>query len=128
MMTWDEYYLEICHAVAKNSKCLSRKIGAILVKDKSIISTGYNGPPRGVAPCNTRWDTDLKDLKPKDWITACPRYVLGYKSGQGLQLCPAGHAERNALINAARQGIKTKNSIIYSCEFTICKRVVFFSM
>ena len=114
-MKWDEYYLEVCKTVAKNSKCLSRKIGAILVKDKSIVSTGYNGPPRGVVSCNERWGFDLKDLKPDGNISMdkCPRYVLGYKSGEGLHLCNAGHAERNALINAARNGIKTKKTVMY---------------
>ena len=51
-LQWDLYYLRIAKTVSENSKCLSRKIGAVLVKDNSIISTGYNGPPRGVKHCN----------------------------------------------------------------------------
>lgn len=112
-MTWDEYWLNMCHTVAQNSKCLSRKIGAIIVRDKSILSTGYNGPPRGVMQCHKRWEYDLADHDylsgvEKIDLTKCPRYVLGYKSGQGLDICIAGHAERNALINAAREGVRVK--------------------
>ena len=113
----DKYHFDICKTVATASKCLSRKIGAIIVRDKSIISTGYNGPPRGVCQCDQRWDLDLKDLKLPEDMTRhrgkCPRQVLGYASGQGLHLCNAGHAERNALINAAREGVSTKGCIMY---------------
>jgi len=120
---WDEYYYRTCKEVASNSKCLSRSVGAILVRDKSIISTGYNGPPRGVPHCNERYTVDSKlisELRKKgvdptdtsNWNT-CPRYVLGFKSGEGLEWCIAGHAERNCLINAAREGTCTKGSSIY---------------
>ena len=122
-MNWDQYYLNVCNAVSENSKCLSRKIGAIIVKDKSIISTGYNGPPRGVRHCYERYANGLDiglcremdnsgitiDLEKK----MCPRYALQYKSGQGLHLCIAGHAERNSLINAARNGIAVKGATMY---------------
>jgi len=105
-MSWDEYYYNLCNAVASNSKCLSRKIGAIIVKDKSIISTGYNGPPRGIPQCDTRSGVD----------GVCPRKKYGFASGEGLELCIAGHAERNAIVNAARHGIAVKGSIMYmSC-------------
>jgi len=125
-MDWDEWYLEMCKTVAKKSQCLSRHIGAILVKDKTIISQGYNGPPRGIPHCGIRHTLDESlteayiikgDLKKEDLInkpvTTCPRYILGYKSGQRLELCVAGHAERNALINAARMGIETKGCKLY---------------
>lgn len=130
-MTWDKWYHELCIKVAENSKCLSRHIGAVLVKDKSVVSTGYNGPPRGVRPCDERWAVD-KQMREAAWNDdlddrsfgikfdnelkgVCPRYVkdFGFKSGEGLEWCVAGHAERNALINAAREGIKTKGSILY---------------
>ena len=102
-MNWDQYYLSICKAVSLNSKCLSRQIGAIIVKDKSIISTGYNGPPRGIPRCDTRSGV----------VGLCPRAVLNYKSGEGLDICIAGHAERNSIVNAARHGIAIKDSIMY---------------
>ena len=132
---WDKYYFDICNAVAKNSKCLSRKIGSIVVMDKSIISTGYNGPPRGVPPCSERWTKDeylrkcykLDSAPPlteedlqlmirdrKDLVEEmCPRRIIGYGSGKGLDLCVAGHSERNSLINAARHGIAIKGAIMY---------------
>lgn len=136
-MEWDEWYLEICNTVAKKSQCLSRKIGAILVKDKTVVSQGYNGPPRNVQTCDERWlndpvmrkyildkgkqterfqiITEESDIYKNELEGKCPRYVpeMGFKSGQGLEWCVAGHAERNALINAARLGIKTKKCIMY---------------
>ena len=121
-MTWDTYFLDICNTVSTNSKCLSRKIGAIIVRDKSIISTGYNGPPRGVQSCSERYKNDEKliqlinkeHIQPeaKDMNT-CPRYYLGFKSGEGLEWCVAGHAERNAIVNAAREGVSVKGAIMY---------------
>jgi len=118
--SWDRWFYNMCLEVAANSKCFSRKIGSVLVKDKSIISTGYNGPPRGVPTCDKRWRIDpkfytkyakeyaefLKDGKSSEGV--CPRRIIGFPSGQGLEICPAGHAERNALINAARHGIRVK--------------------
>lgn len=127
-MEWDEWYYELCKTVSKKSQCLSRKIGAILVKDRTVISQGYNGPPRGVQTCDERWLCDSTMQKKagfdmgittaiyKDKLEGiCPRYIpeMGFKSGQGLEWCVAGHAERNALINAGRLGIKTKNTIMY---------------
>jgi len=124
-MTWDEWFHTMCVSVATKSQCLSRQIGAVLVKDRSIISTGYNGPPRGVPHCGHRHkldpdlmaDYEAKGLDKEDvgnkTAEKCPRYILGYKSGEGLELCVAGHAERNALINAARAGIKTKKCTLY---------------
>jgi len=125
-MTRDEYFLEICNAVAKNSKCLSRKIGAIIVKEHSIISTGYNGPPRGIPHCGLeRYNSDrylydaehngkrLNQFSEKEIASTCPRQLLGFKSGEGLEYCTASHAERNAIINAARHGIEVKGTKMY---------------
>lgn len=138
-MEWDQWYYEICTVIGKKSQCLSRKIGAILVRDKAIVSQGYNGPPRGVITCDERWlvdkqmriavgfekdngttidEDELKEIYSKKLEGICPRYVpaFGFKSGQGLEWCVAGHAERNTLINAARFGISTKGTIMYmSC-------------
>jgi dCMP deaminase len=125
-MKWDQYFLDGCNWVATNSKCLSRKVGAIIVTDKSIISTGYNGPPRSVPSCNWRYNIDSKlrkelierklidtDVCKNQEVKICPRQMLGYKSGEGLEWCVAGHAERNALINAARHGISVKGATMY---------------
>lgn len=116
--TWDEYFLTVCNAVGENTKCLSRRIGAILVKDKSIISTGYNGPARGIPHCGL--ERYMRDPIVRDQLNdhenisdTCPRQLMGYKSGEGLDICIAGHAERNALINAARNGTITKDCTMY---------------
>lgn len=142
--SWDEYFYNICKVVASNSKCLSRKIGAAIVLDNTVISTGYNGPPRGVRTCDERWlvDVDMRKvaiansvkhpgndgessfgyISPKgDFFNKhlkgkCPRYIpeMGFKSGQGLEWCVAGHAERNAIVNAARLGLHAlKGTKIY---------------
>lgn len=121
---WDEYFFNVARQAARNSKCLSRRIGAVIVKDKSIISTGYNSPPRGVPRCDRRWIIDknfsekYKDSIPEgmDVKGLCPRQVLGAKSGELLKLCPAGHAEENAILNCAWHGISTKGASMYmSC-------------
>ena len=128
-MAWNKYFLSVCETVAKNSKCLSRRIGCIMVRDHSIISTGYNGPPRGVVHCDNRWIYDEflkkaldKKAKKDAWSDGvCPRRLMGYPSGEGLQYCVAAHAERNCLINAARDGIPTKGAILYMNCGVPCK-------
>ena len=117
-MSWDEYFFRIAQVVASNSKCLSRQIGAVLVKDKFIVSTGYNGPPAGVEHCadrNMRWAKDgfLKWFPIKDFKRTCTRRLLGYESGEGLNWCPAAHAERNAIDIAARLGHSTEGCTLY---------------
>lgn len=108
MGRWDLYFLGICCSVSSNSPCLSRNIGAILVRDKSIISTGYNGPPRGIPHCGReRYE--------------CPRRVLGYPSGTHMELCPAQHAEENCVSNAARLGVSTIGSTLYMNSVIPCK-------
>lgn len=118
--SWDEYFYNVCRQVARNSKCMSRRIGAVMVRDNSILSTGYNGPPRGVPRCDLRWKIDPvfmekygKYAEGKETSGVCPRRIIGFKSGEGLEICTAGHAERNALINAARHGISTKGTTLY---------------
>jgi len=131
---WDSYFYAICIAVAKKSPCLSREIGAILVRDRSITSTGYNGPPRGVPHCGQ--DRFLKDEQLKllaEFSTfpdekhlsrieeECPRKVLGYKSGTHMELCPAQHAEQNAISNAARNGVSVIGTTLYMNCIIPCK-------
>ena len=125
-MNWDEYYLNICKAVGKNSKCRSRQIGSILVKDKIILATGYNGPARGIPSCELRLNNDPemvkeiknRKIKPSDVLDGisckkCPRQVLGFQSGKGLEWCCAAHSEKNCLLAAARLGAKTKGATLY---------------
>jgi dCMP deaminase len=133
-MTKDDYYKSICDAVSKKSKCLSRQIGAIVVQEDSIVATGYNGPPRGMVHCDKRFDEcgvdshyDSLQYEKIDNIDKslvnkiCPRQLLGYKSGEGLHLCPAGHAEANCINNAARNQTKIYGGTMYmSCPIP-CK-------
>lgn len=97
MMTWDAYFLGLAAQVAGKSRCHSRQVGAILVRENAILSTGYNGPPRGVTHCTA----------------PCPRRRLNFKSGEGLHLCPAVHAEANAVAQAARMGTSVWGSTMY---------------
>ena len=82
---WDEYFLNIAEEVGKRSTCLRRRYGAIIVKDKIIVSTGYNGAPRGEVNC-----IDSK---------VCERERLNVPKGERYELCVAVHAEQNAIIN-----------------------------
>lgn len=106
---WDTYYHRICRAVASKSPCLSRQIGAILVKENVVVATGYNGPPRGYPHC-----------KPVDH-GLCPRKAKGYASGEGLLECPAVHAEVNCIISAARIGTSVSGSTLYMNCIIPCK-------
>jgi len=120
---WDEYFLDMCNTVSNNSKCLSRHYGALIVRDNSIISTGYNGPAKHVPHCNVRHKYDyelLQKLKGNDpnfdslsELTTCPRYLLGAQSGEMLELCVAGHAERSSIVNAAKYGIAVNGADMY---------------
>ena len=93
----DETYIEICRIVAKRSTCLKRKVGAVLVAEGRLISSGYNGAPRKIKNC---CDSGV-----------CIRE--NSNSGTNLQNCLAVHAEQNAIANAAYYGIKTENSTLY---------------
>ena len=102
--SYDEYFMEMAHVVKKRSTCLRRKVGAILVKDKHILSTGYNGAPKGLKHCSE---------------VGCLRENMGIPSGQRHELCRGLHAEQNAIIQAAVFGISIKGSILY-CTNTPC--------
>ena len=96
--SWDEYFMEVAKLVATRSTCLRRQVGAVIVKDKCILSTGYNGASKGSAHCSE---------------VGCVREKLKIPSGQQLDLCRAVHAEQNALVQAARHGVATEGSSIY---------------
>lgn len=114
---WDVYFMNIARVVGRHSKCRSRQIGSVLVKDKRIIATGYNGPPVGVSPCETRIshieerfnvvkiDDEVFDVvwKP-EFENMCPRKVINAKSGERLDLCIAAHSEANAVQQVGRDG------------------------
>jgi dCMP deaminase len=96
--SWDEYFVEIARQVATRSTCLRRSVGALIVRDKRILSTGYNGAPRGVAHCDE---------------TGCLRAKLGIPSGQRQEICRGLHAEQNAIIQAALHGVSVEGGSIY---------------
>ena len=98
---WDEYFLDIAKSVASRSSCIRNKVGAVIVKNKAIISTGYNGAPQYQKNCLE--------------IGFCYRNKNGIKSGTQLELCRAvgSHAESNAISLAARNGNAIEDSIIY---------------
>jgi dCMP deaminase len=95
----DEYIMEIATVVAKRSTCLRHKNGAVLVKDKHILSTGYNGAPSGLPHCEE---------------VGCLRQKNNIPSGERHELCRGAHAEANAIIQAALHGISTENSVMYT--------------
>lgn len=115
---WDSFFYHIAQDCASMSRCLSRQIGAVIVRDHRIVSTGYNGPPSGILPCNKRHKKDpyLNNLYNESKVSirnSCPRTLLGASSGEMIELCPAIHAEANALLNAARVGNSTVGAKMY---------------
>lgn len=96
--SWDEYFQTITRDVAERSTCLRRHVGAIIVKDRRILATGYNGAPTGLEHCLT---------------TGCLREQLGIPSGQKHELCRGAHAEQNAVIQAARYGVPIDGATVY---------------
>lgn len=123
-MDWDTYFMNLCEAYCAKSPCLSRKVGSVIVIDNRVVSAGYNGPPVGFPHCGQeRLKVDealvclIYDKYPyvsvDNMIDVCPRQLLGYKSGERIDLCLAAHAERNAITNAARIGVPLKGGKLY---------------
>ena len=98
-VSWDEYFMQIAEIVKTRSTCLRRQVGAVIVKDNRIITTGYNGAPSGLKHCTE--------------IGGCERQRLNIPSGQRHELCRALHAEQNAIIQAAKIGVSTEGATIY---------------
>ncbi len=95
---WDAYFAKIARLVAERSTCIRRRVGAVIVRDKHILTTGYNGAPKGLAHC-----TEI----------GCWREQLGIPSGERVEICRGIHAEQNALVQAARFGISLEGGILY---------------
>ncbi|MEW6170698.1 MAG: cytidine/deoxycytidylate deaminase family protein [Candidatus Omnitrophota bacterium] len=96
--SWDKYFLDIAHLVSRRSTCLRRAVGALIVKDRRILATGYNGTPSGIEHCCN---------------VGCLREKLKIPSGERHELCRGLHAEQNALLQASLYGISVKDSVIY---------------
>lgn len=109
--SWDEYFMEIARLVVSRSTCLRRQVGAILVKDKKILATGYNGAPSGLPHCLE---------------VGCLRDELGIPSGERHELCRGLHAEQNAIIQAAYHGVSIKGATLYCTNLpcVICTKML----
>jgi dCMP deaminase len=109
--TWEEYFMDITHLVAKRSTCLRRQVGAVLVRDKKILATGYNGAPSGLEHCLE---------------IGCLREKLGIPSGERHELCRGLHAEQNAIIQAAYHGVGIRGATLYCTNHPciICSKMI----
>ena len=96
--TWDEYFMEMAQVAAKRSTCLRRSVGAVIVKNKQILASGYNGTPMGLPHCEE---------------VGCLREQLQVPSGKCHELCRGVHAEQNAITQAAYHGVSVKGATIY---------------
>jgi dCMP deaminase len=109
--SWEEYFMTITRFVAKRSTCIRRQVGAILVKDKRILATGYNGVPSGLPHC---------------YDVGCLRETEGIPSGERHELCRGLHAEQNVIIQAAYHGINIQGAHLYCTNLpcTICMKMI----
>jgi dCMP deaminase len=109
--SWEEYFMDITLLVAKRSTCLRRAVGAIIVKDKRILTTGYNGAPSGVRHCLE---------------VGCLRQQLKIESGERHELCRGIHAEQNAIIQAAYHGVSIKDAGLFCTNLpcSICAKMI----
>jgi dCMP deaminase len=110
-LSWDEYFMEITKLVACRSTCLRRKVGALLVRDRQILASGYNGAPRGLPHCEE---------------VGCLRERQGIPSGERHELCRGLHAEQNAIIQAANQGVCISGATLYTTTHPciICTKMI----
>lgn len=101
---WDEYFIDIAHVVARRGNCSRRQVAAVIVVERRIISTGYNGTPRGIPNC---------------FEGGCPRCSSDAPSGESLGDCICAHAEENAIVQAAYHGISVRGGTLY-CTISPC--------
>ena len=108
---WDEYFMKIAQQVSERATCLRRKVGAVLVHDRRILATGYNGAPKGVRHCEE---------------TGCLREQMNAPSGERHELCRGLHAEMNALLQAAVYGVRTEAATIYTTTYpcSLCAKML----
>ena len=109
--SWDEYFLGIADLVSKRSTCLRRSVGTVLVKDKRILATGYNGAPANIAHCSE---------------AGCIRQKLKIPSGERHELCRGLHGEQNAFLQAALHGTSLKDATLYCTTqpCMICAKII----
>ena len=102
--SWDEYFLQLAQVAARRSTCRRRQVGAVLVRDKRILATGYNGAPMGLPHCLE---------------IGCLRDELGIPSGERHEVCRGNHAEANAIASCALHGIGCRGATLY-CSHQPC--------
>ncbi len=109
--SWDNYFLTIAQQVKTRSTCLRRQTGAVLVRDKRILTTGYNGAPRGLRHCLE---------------IGCLRESQGVASGERHELCRGLHAEQNAILQAAIYGVSVDKAVLYTTHFpcSLCAKML----
>lgn len=109
--SWDEYFMAIAAQVGGRSTCLRRKVGAVVVRDRRILATGYNGTPSGLRHCEE---------------VGCLREQRGIESGSNHELCRGIHAEQNAVIQAAKYGIPIDGSTLYTSHqpCVLCAKIL----
>ncbi|MBP8980583.1 MAG: cytidine/deoxycytidylate deaminase family protein [Syntrophobacterales bacterium] len=109
--SWDEYFMDIAGLVARRSTCLRRQVGAVLVGDRRLLATGYNGAPKGLRHC-----LELGCLREQQQIP----------SGERHELCRGLHAEQNAIIQAALHGVSVKDAVLYCTNHpcVICAKMI----
>ena len=110
-MGLDEYFMQVAHLVSQRSTCLRRPVGAIVVKKKRILTTGYNGAPRNLRHCKE---------------VGCLRDQMKVNSGERHELCRGVHAEQNAIIQSAVFGVSVEGGTIYTTTFpcVLCSKLV----
>ena len=101
---WDDYFMEIAKVVSSRSTCMRRSVGAVIVKNKQIVATGYNGTPKDLPHCE---------------VTGCLREQLHVPSGQMHELCRGIHAEQNAVVQAAYHGVSVNGGEIFFSHQTL---------
>ncbi len=109
--SWDEYFMNIARQVASRSNCVKRKVGAVIAKDRRIISTGYNGTPRGTRNCNEG---------------GCPRCNAFSKGGTNLGECLCSHGEENSITQASYHGVSVREGTLYTtfCPCLMCTKMI----
>ena len=107
----DEYFMSMAKLVATRSTCIRRQVGAVIVKDKRVLSTGYNGAPKGSRHCEE---------------LGCIREILDVPSGTRHELCRGVHAEQNAVVQAAYFGVSVKDASIYTTTYpcSMCAKII----
>jgi dCMP deaminase len=99
--SWDTYFMKMAELAAERATCLRRQVGAVLVKDRQILATGYNGAPKGINHCEK---------------TGCLREEKNVPSGERHEICRGVHAEQNLVAQAAVHGVKTEGSTVYCTD------------